>query len=145
MFTANKEGRALLCAIAEGIVPDGAPSPRKVYRFADVAERQTVYPNIEVTPPTGDLDVREADNIGSVLTYWVIASVSSSDPLRLDAECEAYLAALVTAYAYGEGVAGGKPYRYTATAVDTSPPFKNDENSPSIRSVAVQVAVEFHE
>ena len=80
MFTANKAGRDLLIGIAATIVPTAAPPPKAVYHFADVAEQQTVYPNIEVTPPTGDRDVSSPDDIGSRLTYWVIASVSSASP-----------------------------------------------------------------
>lgn len=144
MFAANKRGRDLLIAIAEGIVPTGAPPPRAVYHFADVAERQTEYPNIEVTPPSGDIDARESDNIASVLNYWVIATVSSGSPTDTDALCEAYLSALVSAYAFSEGEVDGCPYRLTATSIDTSPPY-NSDGPNKIRSVAVQVAVEFHE
>lgn len=143
MFDANKAGRDLLIAIAGTIVPLGAPPPRKVYHYADIAERQTVFPNIEVTPPTGTLAVNSADDITSTFTYWVIASVSSASPEESDALCEAYLTALVNAYAIGEGRVSGKPYTFIATRIDTSPPY--DDGSDKKRSVAVEVAVEFHE
>jgi hypothetical protein len=144
MFAANKSGRDLLIGIAETIVPTGAPPPKAVYHFADVAELQTQYPNIEVTPPTGDLDVSLSDDIGSVLTYWVIASVSSAKPEETDAYCESYLTALVNAYAFGEGKVDGAPYRFIASRIDTSPPFTTTTNT-QVRSVAVEVVVEFRE
>lgn len=144
MFAANKTGRDLLIEIAQGIAPTGVSPPKKVYHYADVAERQTQFPNIEVTPPVGDIECEAADDIRSVLRYWVIATVSSASPDETDTACEAYLTALVNAYAFREGYVGSAPYRLTVTTADTSPPFV-DNAGKQLRSVAVQVVVEFHE
>ena len=145
MFAANSAGRALLVSIARNIAPSGVDPPQAVYRYADVGERQTAFPNIEVTPPVGDLNVEGPDDIGSVLTYWVIATVSSASPEQTDAQCEAYLTALVNAYAFQEGYVGDSPYRMTATRLDTSPPYIDNGSKQQVRSVGLEVVVEFHE
>ena len=143
-FTANKTGRDLLIAIAEALTPTGADAPQAVYHYADVGDKQMQFPNVEVTPPEGDIDSAAEGDISSVLTYWVIATVSSASPDQTDSECEAYATALVNAYAYQEGYVGANPYRLTTSKLSYSPPYVDDTGRQS-RSVGISVMVEFHE
>ena len=151
MFNANYLSRQVLAAIAENSLPDvlqavaterglRVKNPRAVYQEVIGTEsRQNVnFPNVEVRQPEG---VSEASNahVGSEVTVWVLATVTSDSMSGLDQQAQAYLTALGRAYTYGEGRSGSTPYTYELTGFSTSPPF--EASGSKLQTVGVSVLV----
>lgn len=142
MFDANRTARALLvsrCAdfasVLSGVDAD-VVAPAKVYTYASEAapKAQTIYPCLEVFPPTGLLEVT-SDAITSVLEFTVLATTNSANPEEADKACQAYLTTLVRLFAMYESGS----CRYEVTEFDTSPQLPVEARV--LQSVGVRVRV----
>lgn len=147
-YDALKRGRDALIAASSSTLPGiiglvnveysaCAALPRCVYR---AQEARPMYPNVEISPPRGTLDSLSRGSIATSAEYWVIANLSSADPLQLDDDCMVYCTALVRMASEMDGDA------YTADPVefDFSPPVLTDDTQQK-RSVGVLVRMTFAE
>jgi len=147
-YDALKRARDILLAAASGDLPTivqtvatehgvTVDSPRAVYR---ALEARPMFPNVEVTPPKGSLNVLSADAIATTADYWLIANISAGDPLALDDACMVYLTALIRLAADLDG----DGYLSDPVEFDFSPPVMESDTSQK-RSVGVLVRMTFAE
>lgn len=149
-YDALKRGRDILIAASSGTLPTVLDAvelehgvtvggPRAVYRCE---EARPMYPNIEVSPPRGSLLSLSKGNVTTLAEYWLIASVTSADPLWLDDALMAYATAIVRVTSDLDS----SQAEYTCEPVqfDFSPPLFTDDTTQK-RSVGVLIRMEFTE
>lgn len=116
-----------------------APDNRTVYR---AEEARPMYPNIEVSPPRGNLSSLSRGAVSTTCDYWLIANLSNASPTVLDDWCMAYATALVR-LAIGVDAASDQ-YLCEPVEFDFSPPVFTDDTQQK-RSVGVLVRMTFAE
>lgn len=114
-------------------------APRAVYR---AEEARPMYPNVEISPPRGNLDSLSHGAIATNAEYWVIGNLSSGDPLDLDDQCMVYVTAIIRMASSMDSVSGA--YTVEPVEFDFSPPVFTDDTTQK-RSVGVLVRMQFAE
>jgi hypothetical protein len=136
----ENEFPAILAAVAaERSI--AAPPPVMVFRIRDDVRRRRVWPNIEVKPPeVTSVEDSGSRSVKSVVSVWVIGTISGAEAEALDDAAQAYHTAIGRTFLGREGSVGAATFSTTIRESSTSPPGKIG-TSPLLQSAGARVEV----
>lgn len=136
----ENEFPAILAAVADERGVE-APAPLMVFRIRDDVRRSRVYPNIEVKPPeVPSLDDTGSKSVKSIVSVWVIGTISGAEAEALDDAAQAYHSAIVRTFLGRQGHVPGAAFSTTVKESSTSPPGKIG-TSPLLQSAGARVEI----